>query len=119
MANLTNKIQAEWDEDRGGERSPENNISFPEMGFFYSCTKKALPRVRAKHESGRVVVPSAWLEGLFRKARVEAPHSLSTDTDRFLVKGLGLSEFISDALQLLIDEGLLEDENDDGVGTSN
>ena len=74
-------------------------------------------REAREYESGRMIVPSVWVEGLFRKASVEAPHSLNTSTDRFLVRGLGLNEFLSDALELLIEEGLLEDEDDDGMST--
>ena len=53
MAAMPNKINAEWDEDRGGDRTKENFISFPEMGNFHISTKKALPWERAKHESTR------------------------------------------------------------------
>ena len=115
MASLhVSTIDAEWDEDRGGDRTPENFISFPEMGSFCQRTKKALPWERSKHESRRMIVPSVWLEGLFREANVEAPHTLNTTTDRFLCRGLGLKEFLTAALQLLIDEGLLEEEDEHG-----
>ena len=103
-ANYDSKIGLEWDEDRGGDRTPENYISCPDLARFYISTRKALPWEPSRHESGRVIIPSVWLENLFRMAKVEGAHSLNSATDRFLVRGLGLKEYLAEAIDLLLDE---------------
>ena len=63
--------EAEWDEDRGGSRHADNRISFPAQGEFHRATRYALPwQECGTHDRDRVVVPSAYIERLFRQAPV-------------------------------------------------
>ena len=65
-------LEAEWDEDRGGTRNPQNLISFPINGIFHNMTKMVMPWGPAgAHANDRVVVPSAYVERLFRMAPVK------------------------------------------------
>ena len=104
---------AQWDEDRGGPRSSRNWISFPKGGDFYSCTKNALDWTEpGARDPGRVLVPSVQVEALFRRAPVNNPIPLNTK--KFLTHCLDVEGFLKDALQLLIDNGLLTEEDGDG-----
>ena len=100
--------EMEFDEDRGGQRTPKNLVSFPKEGQFHKATRHALPwQDCGGHDQGRMVIPSAYVEGLFRQAPVPDPKSLHTE--QFMVKCLGVKEYLSDALQELLNEGLLTD----------
>jgi len=103
-----------WDEDRGGTRNPLNLISFPNDCQFYKSTKKVFEWAPCgPHDQGRVVLPSVQLERLFRKAPVTDPRKLSNM--KMMTRCLDVPNFLADGLDLLVDEGLLEetDENDD------
>ena len=102
----------EWDEDRGGPRHPLNKISAPAAGKFCKATAKVLPWEKAgAHDNGndRAVVPSIYIERLFRRATVPDPESQAGH--RILTKCLGLPEYLDAAVDLLIQEGLLIDED--------
>ena len=111
---------AEWEEDRlGADRCSDraaNNLSFPEDGDFYASTKDALPWAPAGHnDPGRVLVPATFVECLFEKAEVDdTAEWKDTETDpqfRFLTRCLGLKEYMGDALEVLIENGLITGED--------
>ena len=111
---------AEWEEDRRGPADctnrAANNLSFPEDGDFYKSTKGALPWAPAGHDDpGRVLVPATFVECLFEKAEVEnAAEWIDTESDpkfRFLTRCLGLKEYMGDALEMLIEHGLIRSED--------
>ena len=63
-----------WDEDRptAGPRDKKNLLSVPEMGEFFLSTRKAIDwRACGRHDTGRQVTPSVFVEGLLRRARVQ------------------------------------------------
>ena len=64
------------------------------------------------HDQGRVIVPAVYVEGLFRRAPVNDPSVLAPV--KLIEKCLGVPEDLGDALELLIDEGLFEYEDDRG-----
>lgn len=104
---------AAWDEDRGGNQGPDNLLSFPSDGEFYKATKKAIPWMECgAHDAHRMVINSIFIEQLFRRAPVDNPASL--DTYRVMTKCLGVDEYLGDALDLLITEGLLMRVDEDG-----
>ena len=104
---------AQWDEDRGGPRSSRNWISFPKGGDFYNYTKDALDWTEpGARDPGRMLVPSIQVEALFRRAPVNNPIPLNIK--KFLTHCLDVEGFLKDALQLLIDNGLLTEEDADG-----
>ena len=104
---------AEWDEYRGGTRNPSNYISFPQGGPFHASTIKVLPWTACgPHDQGRVVVPSQYVERLFRLAPVQDPKKL--DPLKVMTRCLDISNYIGDALDLLIEEGLLEETDEEG-----
>ena len=103
---------AVWDEDRGGPRTPYNFISIPTTGDFYKATAQTLPwRSPGAHddEAVRQVIASIYIEQLFRRAPVPNPPSL--DQHRFLTKSLGIDEYLNSAMELLLEEGLVMQEN--------
>ena len=66
-------LELEWDEERGGPRAPEANISVPADGQFYKSTQHALPYDPPgdhDQDNDRMVVPVAFLEKLVRNAPV-------------------------------------------------
>ena len=100
---------ARWDEELGGTRSPDNYISFPEEGEFFKNTKDILPwGPSGAYATERRIIPSIFVEALFRKVSVDRPERLGDP--HFMTRSLGLDgnlNFMDDALQLLLDEGLL------------
>ena len=103
----------EWDEDRGGPRDPLNLISFPTDSQFYKSTKDVLEWAPCgPHDQGRVVLPSVHLERLFRKAPVPDPKKLSNL--KAMTRCLDVPNYMAEALDLLIDEGLLEEDDEEG-----
>jgi len=111
---------AEWEEDRlGADRCSDraaNNLSFPEDGDFHQATKAALPWTPAgRTDLGRVLVPATFVEGLFEKAEViDTAEWRDSDTDkeyRFLTRCLGLKEYMGEALEMLIEHGLITGED--------
>jgi len=110
---------AEWEEDRlGADRCSDraaNNLSFPEDGDFYVATKDALPWTPAgRDDLGRVLVPATFVESLFEKAEVENTaewKDADTEEFRFLTRCLGLKEYMGDALEVLIENGLIHGED--------
>ena len=104
---------AAWDEDRGGTRDPLNLISFPMDGKFHKSTEKALEwQPCGPHDQGRVVIPSVHIERLFRKAPVPDPRKL--DPLKMITRCLDVNNYMAEALDLLIDEGLLKALDEDG-----
>ena len=72
----------EWDESRGGNRTPLNLISFPEHGEWHRATHLAFRwawRPSDAHDGGRVLLPGVLVERLFRFAPVPDPTVLSSD----------------------------------------
>ena len=67
---------------------------------------------RADHDQGRVVLPSIHLKRLFRKAPVPDPKKLSNM--KIMTRCLDVPNFLADGLDLLVDEGLLEETDEDG-----
>ena len=116
MSNLRPN-DARFDEDLGGPRDPCNLISFPEDSEFYKATKCAMPwQVGGAHAPNRFVVPSMYIEGLFGESKVEGPFidQSNRTADRILTKCLGVEQYLADNLELLIDEGLIQEEGDGG-----
>ena len=108
-----NDIELEFDEDRGGPRHPCNFLSFPSAGAFFKATEHIWPWTTAgAHDANRKVVPSAFVEALFARAPVPDPEELKPL--HMMVKCLDTHSFLVPALQLLVDEGLLEVEDEDG-----
>ena len=70
--------EAEWDEDRGGPRNPENLISFPKDGMVHQSTVNVIPWADCgAHAPNRVATPSRFVEKLFKMAPVKEPVSLN------------------------------------------
>ena len=110
---MPTKHDGEWDENRGGPRHPNNLVSFPSDGLVHSATKNVWPwQPCGGHDQGRHVVPAAYLEAIFRRAPVPDPSSLAPV--QMMVKCLGMPEYLDDALDLLIDEGIFKTEDNDG-----
>ena len=102
-----------WDEDRGGPRDPLNLISFPDGGQFHQSTKKILEwKPCGPHDQGRVVLPSVHVERLFRKAPVNDPKKLNPL--KVMTRCLDIQGYMADALDLLVDEGLLTEIDEEG-----
>ena len=81
--------------------------------MVHHSTENVWPwRACGSHDQGRVVVPAVYVETLFRRASVTDPASLAPV--KFMVKCLGLPEYLEDALDLLIDEGLFKTDDGDG-----
>ena len=57
-------------------------------------------------------MPAAYVEAIFRRAPVPDPSSLAPV--QMMVKCLGMPEYLDDALDLLIDEGIFKTEDGDG-----
>ena len=70
-----------WNEDRGGPRDPKNLLSFPSDGRFCRATAEALLWEDAgAHSPDRRVIPSVYVERLFKNCKVTAPWPASTTT---------------------------------------
>ena len=107
-------LDAAWDEDRGGPPDSRNMISFPSAGDFYKATKRALPWSECgAHDHGRHVVAGIFIEKLFRMAPVEDPPS-TFKPDHFMTKCLDVGRYLAPALELIIEEGLLRREDEEG-----
>ena len=103
---------AQWDEDRGGLPEADNLISFPSGGVFHKATEKLLPwRQCGGHDHNRHVVPSIFIEKLVRSAPVPDPPAFQPE--HFMTKCLDV-KYLAKALDLLIDEGLVEEEDAEG-----
>jgi hypothetical protein len=102
----------DWDENRGGTRNPENLVSAPDDGTLYLSTKDVLPWTACgAHDTHRMVLPSHHVEQLFGKAPVPDPSKLSTMS--IMTRCLNIT-FLADAVDLLISEGIFEEEDEDG-----
>ena len=63
-----------YDESCGGNRNRNNFISFPIQGPFYKATARALPwQPPGAHATDRMMVPSIFVETLFRRAATDLP----------------------------------------------
>ena len=110
---MVDEPDLEWDEDRGGSRNARAYVSTPADGKFYEATKNALEWTDAGgHDTDRKRVAVAEIEMIMRKSRVEDPESLVEHN--FQEKGLALDEFLRPALQLLVTEGFITREDDEG-----
>ena len=70
-------VDMAFDEERGGARHHNNYLSMPESGAFYRATKKIFAWEKCgQHESGRKILPSIFVENLFRKAPIPDPSRL-------------------------------------------
>ena len=101
--------EAEYDEDRGGPRNEHNYLSFPGDGALVKATRGVLPWAPVgTHDPDptRMIIPSAFVENLFRKAPTEDPHELREH--HIVTKCLSLTNYIAPALDILIEEHLLE-----------
>ena len=98
--------EGEYDEDRGGPRNANNYLSFTSAGVIFKATKGVWHwETPGAHEADqRMLVPSAYVEGLFAHAPVPEPGELQPE--RFLEKCLSWPAYISSALTKLISEGL-------------
>ena len=106
---------AQWDEDRGGDRHPHNLISFPTDGDFYKATKNILWWSACERDADattRALVPSTCIEAIFARAPVYNPNDLTDHS--FLTKCLHMSKYMAPALETLIDDGLLHEDDEDG-----
>ena len=105
----------EYDETRGGPRHPDNRISIPKGGDFYKATKNVIPWAEVgARDPGRVTAPSIYVEKLLRLAHVTNPQALSDHT--FMTRTVDMDGWGKEALDLLVEEGLLIEEGDDGDG---
>ena len=103
----------DWDENRGGTRNPENLISAPDDGTLYLSIKDVLPWTACgAHDTHRMVLPSYHVEQLFGKAPVTDASKLSTMS--IMTRCLNITNFLADAVDLLISEGLFEEGDEDG-----
>ena len=104
----------EYAEDRGAPRHGNNPLSFPRKGAFFKATEKVLPwDAPGTHETEeRAILPSAYVEALFRRVKVAHPDKLKPVV--FLVKCLGWDEFVGPGLDKLMDEGLLTKQDEGG-----
>ena len=106
-------VDARWDEEMTADRSDNALLSTPTEGNFYNATCNALPWMdRDSVSPGRHAVPVVYVNSLFRLAPVTEPKDLGVITA--LRKTLSVEDYLQPALQLLIDEGLLEEENEEG-----
>ena len=113
---MTTHCDAVWDEDRGGPRHPDNKISLPAEGELYRATRDALEWLPAgAHDPSRCVIAGIHLECVFGKAPVKDPSTMSAD--RILTKSLDVHTYLAPGLDLLIQEGLIHDEEEDGSFT--
>lgn len=105
-----------WTENRpGGKADPRNLMSFPVDGKAYKSTRKVWPwELSGDEDPNRANVPSACIERWFRDAKVKNSAGMHETDDRFLVKCLGIDEYLGAALDLLIEEGIFEDEDEHG-----
>ena len=102
-------VDIAFDEERGGPRHHNNYLSMPESGAFYRATKKIFAwETCGPHDSGRKIVPSIFVENLFRCAPI--PDLSQLRGKRLITFCLDTNRFLVDALSLLVGEGLLRDE---------
>ena len=103
-----------WDEDRPtpGPRDKANYLSFPDDGEFFLATEEALPWAACgPHDANRQVVPSVFVESIFRRAPVADPSLFRLMM--FIDFCLNTTTFMCAALQLLINNGFLTTEDED------
>ena len=102
-----------WDEDEGGARDENVWCSFPKNGVVHQATVKVFPWADSgAHAPGKVKLAVVFIEQLFRRAPCDDPKDLNTH--RFLEKILGIPEFLDNALDLLIQEGLFKEKDGEG-----
>ena len=106
-------IDAKFDEDRGGDRTPNNYLSIEAEAAYVRATRKIFPWADAgDHSPGYKVVRSSIVENTFANCPVPSPERLGGTT--VLTHCLDAEKYIGPALDVLIDNGLLlEDQDDD------
>ena len=114
---------AMWHEDEGGERSAEAYISFPSAGLVYQSTKRVMPWVRGRiagadpqSADDRWMVPAVYVEAMFGEAPVPDPDCL--EDKPVMTFGLSLDAYMSDALELIIQKHVFEEEDGEGNKSS-
>ena len=108
-------IDIDYDEALGNPKSPECLLSLATSEDWYESTKDALPyEDPADDDEERQVVAIAWVERLFRRARVEQPRSLRAVP--FFTSCLGLEEYLKPAMTYMMENGFLQEEDDDEGG---
>ena len=102
-----------FEEDLSGVRDQNNFIAFPVDSAFYKSTMKALAWQDCfNNNTGHRMVPGVIVESLFRRAPVADPDSLIIHG--IMTKCLDVDGYLVGALDLLVTEGLLEKEDEDG-----
>ena len=102
-----------WDEDEGGTRDQFVCCTFPLNGVVHKATVKVLNWTDCgAYAPGRVKIPVVFIEQLFRRAPCDDPNIMKNH--RFVEKVLGIPEFLNEALELLIQEGLFKDKDEEG-----
>ena len=105
-------VDMTFDEDRGGPRHHNNYLSMPESGAFYRATEKVFAWENCgQHDSGRKILPSIFVENLFRRTPIPDPSRLRGKS--LLTFCLDTNRFMINALSLLVGEGLLRGEDSD------
>ena len=108
-------IDIDYDEALGNPKSPECLLSLSVSEDWYESTKDALPyEDPADDDEERQVVAIAWVERLFRRARVEQPRSLRAVP--FFTSCLGLEEYLKPAMTYMMENGFLQEEEDEEGG---
>ena len=101
----------QWDETLSNEPNAMNYITVPKTDKLYLGTAQAMPWADSgAHAPDNKVIPSAYIERLFKHAQVEAPGDLGTV--RVIEKCLGITEYLDEAVGLLIEQGLFYNDQD-------
>ena len=107
-------IDLEYDEARGNPATPECLSSLEINEELYLATRRVLPyEVAADAAPNYRVVPVAFFENVVRKAPVPDPASLRPV--HFLTRSMDLYSSVKPMIELLVEEGLIHDDNGDLV----
>ena len=102
---MSDEIDVDWDENLGGQPDPDCLLSFPKEGRIHNAMKEVWPwRPSGVHARNRVVVPSVYVERLFKHAPVPEPADLKPVN---LISHCLSREYLAAGLELLVEEGLL------------
>ena len=109
---IASDLFVDWDENVNGNRDSRNLLIFRRGQPLYRMTKNILPwLVDDLNGDQTACLPSAYVEFLFKYARVDTRANLKTHT--MLEKCLK-AEYLKTALDLLADEGLFVAYDEDG-----
>ena len=101
-----------FDEHDGGDRDPKNFLAVPRDSEFHLAMKEALPW-EPGFASTRVKAPSAYFEGFLRKACKQNGRTIPREIT-FITRCLNVSDFLAPALQLMVEEGFLSEQAEEG-----